>query len=81
MNFYRRGILEFQKDNYREAIYYFYFILETIFGEGKCKEAAVIDAFKKSPELQQCVGRAISDPGPSISLNKKLKNQFDKRVT
>jgi hypothetical protein len=78
MNFYRRGALELQKDNYIAAIYNFYFILETIFGEGKFKEAAVMDSFKKSPELQQCVGRAISDPGPFITFNKKLKNQFDK---
>ena len=81
MNFYRRGLLELFSENYIEAIYDFYFILETVFGEGKFKKAAVMDAFKKSPELRKCVERAISDPGPVITINKKLKAQFDKNYS
>jgi len=81
MNFYRRGILALHDENYIEAIYYFYFILESVFGEGKFKKAAVMDAFKKSPELRKCVERAIYDPGPVITINKKLKAQFDKNYS
>jgi len=37
MNFFRRGMLDLYDGNYIEAIYDFYFILETVFGEGKFK--------------------------------------------
>jgi hypothetical protein len=64
LNVFRRGMLDVSERNYIEAIYDFYFILETLFGEGKFKSAAVSNAFLDSSQLRSCVERAVADPGP-----------------
>lgn len=77
MNFYRRGMLDLYESNYIEAIYDFYFIIETTFAGGKFKQTAVIEAFRNSPDLCNYIRRAISDPGPCITEDQKLKGIFD----
>jgi hypothetical protein len=77
MNFFRRGMIDMEEGNYIEAIYDFYFILETAFGGGKFKKKEISEVFRKSPKLRNCIKNAITDPGPSITSNAKLKTKFD----
>lgn len=77
LNFFRRGMLDVYDRNYIEAIYNFYFILETLFGEGKFKKAAVSNAFLSSDQLRSCVQRALSDPGPMITQDHRIRAQFE----
>src|SRR5205814_983136 len=77
LNFFRRGMLDVYGRNYIEAIYDFYFILETLFGEGKFKTDAVSAAFLNSSQLRSCVERAIMDPGPMITLDARVRPSFE----
>lgn len=61
LNFFRRGELDIADDNYIEAIYDFYFILENQFGDGKFKQTAIKDSFSKSPQLRAAVEEAKND--------------------
>ncbi len=76
LNFFRRGMLDVDERNYIEAIYDFYFILETLFGEGKFKTDAVSTAFLNSSQLRSCVQRGITDPGPMIMLDARIRGSF-----
>jgi hypothetical protein len=78
LNFFRRGMLDVYGRNYIEAIYDFYFILETLFGEGKFKTAAVSAAFLNSSQLRSCVERAMKDPGPLIMLDPRVRLAFER---
>lgn len=77
LNFFRRGMLDVYDRNYIEAIYNFYFLLETVFGDGKFKKAAVSNAFLSSDQLRSCVQRALSDSGPLIAHDPRIRAQFD----
>lgn len=77
LNFFRRGMLDVYDRNYIEAIYDFYFILETLFGQGKFKKTAVSSAFLNSNQLRSCVQRAIQDPGLMITRNPRVQALFE----
>ena len=77
LNFFRRGMLDIYQHEYIEAIYDFYFVLETVFGEGNFKNAAVADAFLASTQLRSCVQRALEDPGPLMTHNPKTREKFN----
>jgi hypothetical protein len=79
LNFFRRGMLDVYERNYIEAIYDFYFILETLFGEGKFRTASVSAAFLSSTQLRSCVQRGITDPGPMIMLDAGIRASFEQR--
>lgn len=76
LSFFRRGMCDVYARNYIEAIYDFYFILETHFADGKFKKAAVEAAFLAAPELRDAVQSAINDPGPIITLTPALAKSF-----
>ena len=78
LNFFRRGMIDVYDRNYIEAIYDFYFILETMFGEGKHKKAAVLRAFRNSDQLRSCVQQAIDDPGLMIGSDQHIQEVFQK---
>ena len=63
LNFFRRGMLDVFSRSYIEAIYDFYFVLESEFGDGKFKKAAILTSFLESPVLRSHIERAITDPG------------------
>jgi len=77
LNFFRRGMLDVVERNFIEAIYDFYFILETLFGGGKFKTDAVSAAFLSSSQLRSCVQRGITDPGPMIMLDARIRGSFE----
>lgn len=51
LSFYRKGCIDMEEMRYIDAIYDFYFVLETLFSGGKTKNAAVKEEFLRSPEV------------------------------
>lgn len=78
LNFFRRGMLDVYDRNYIEAIYDFYFVIETVFADGKFKKSAVLDSFRNSDLLRSCVERALSDPGPMLTQNRNTCAEFER---
>lgn len=75
LNFFRRGMLDVYSNNYIEAIYDFYFVLESEFCDGKFKKAAILNSFLESSVLQSHVQQAIADPGLMLQ-DKRTREQF-----
>jgi hypothetical protein len=78
LNFFRRGMLDVYDRNYIEAIYDFYFVLETLFADGNFKKAAVLDAFRNSNQLRSCLERALADPGPMLTHDNRTREAFQR---
>ena len=51
MSFFREGMNDFADCKYINSFYNFYFFLEDLYGQGKTKNAAVLEAFKVSKQL------------------------------
>lgn len=75
LNFFRRGMLDVYSRNYIEAIYDFYFLLESEFGDGKFKKAAILSSFLESPALRSHVQKSITDPGLMLQ-DRSTREQF-----
>lgn len=75
LNFFRRGMLDVYSNSYIEAIYDFYFVLESEFGDGKFKKSAILNSFLESPALQSHVQRAIAEPSLMLQ-DKRTREQF-----
>jgi hypothetical protein len=60
--FLRKGNRSFSDEEYIEAIYYFYLVFETMFGDGKFKGVAVKKAYSNSAELKRLFNQVISEP-------------------
>lgn len=75
LNFFRRGMLDVYSHSYIEAIYDFYFVLESEFGDGKFKKKAILNSFMESSALRSCIQRAIAEPGLMLQ-NKRTRDQF-----
>jgi hypothetical protein len=58
----RKGYLDMEEWRYIEAIYDFYFMLETLYGNGKTKNVDVQREFLASPILVACTEKELSDP-------------------
>jgi hypothetical protein len=77
VNFFRRGCGDLVNRQYISAIYSFYFVLETLYANGKFKTAAVLQEFKASQDLRAAVQLVISDPGPLFTMNKMTLPEFE----
>lgn len=62
LSFLRKGYLDMEEWRYIEAIYDFYFMLETLYGNGKTKNVDVQREFLASPILVACIEKELSDP-------------------
>lgn len=72
--FFRKGIIDRNEERHIEAIYDFYFFLESMFAEGKTKNHRVKEAFKRSGELRQSIEEVFKKPHELISpLPEELK--------
>jgi hypothetical protein len=60
-SFYRRGVEDYENDLYITAIYQFYFILESLYGDGKFKENDLIKKFDASDELKKIFYETFKD--------------------
>jgi hypothetical protein len=74
--FFRRGMNDVYDRNYIEAIYDFFFFIETMFGEGKFKRASLREAFVRTAPLCEAIQIAVADPGPMISSTPALRQGF-----
>jgi hypothetical protein len=78
LNFFRRGMVDMYNQNYIEAIYDFYFIFETLFGEGKFKKASVRAAFQRSDQLRFSVTEVVNNPSSWMHMrDAELKTKFE----
>jgi hypothetical protein len=73
--FCRKGIVERTEERYIEAIYDFYFFLESLFAQGKTKNHRVKESFKSSKELKECIEEVFKEPS-YISLRRKDIERF-----
>jgi hypothetical protein len=76
LNFFRRGCRDIEDRQYVDAIYDFYFVLETLFSNGKFKTSAVVEEFLGSRELCAAVDLLLTDPGPIFTMNKTILAEF-----
>ncbi len=79
LNFFRKGSEDVFDRRYIEAIYDFYFLLETLYGDGKFRTKAVIDSFIRSSELESCVGEVLNLAGYPFWRGEHLINQFNSK--
>lgn len=67
------------EQQYIEAIYDFYFVLETAYGGGKFKNVDVLDSFKASAELRQATEQALRKPGITIISDANVRRVFQEK--
>lgn len=77
LQFNRRGRDAMRDDRYIEAIYQFYFFLESSFGNGKFKTSAVIEEFIAAPVLTNAIESARKSPHPEVAANPALLAEFN----
>ncbi len=77
LGFFRKGRNDFLERRYIDAIYDFYFLLETVFGNGKTKNAQVAMEFKNSAELVAFTGQVLKNGEQSILRRGGRKNLLD----
>lgn len=76
LNFYRRGRMDISKERYIDAIYDLYFVLETLFANGKFKKNQVIEEFASSSILLDGINHIKSDIDPQIRNEPILYTDF-----
>lgn len=67
LGFYRKGTNDHHDRKYIDAIHDFYFLLETLFGNGKTKNYQVLEEFKKSPSLVAFAAQVLKEGGQIIA--------------
>lgn len=77
LNFFRRGMLDFNDRNYIEAIYDFFFVLESQYADGQFKKSAVLEAFSRSAELCSFVEQVIATPSALLRHEASVQAEFD----
>lgn len=78
LSFYRRGCNDVTKEQYIEAIYDFYFVLESTFANGKSKNYAVEKEFLKSKQLKAYVEKIFSEGELKRSIPSEVRNKYQK---
>lgn len=68
--FFRKGIVSFYEERFIEAIYDFYFFLETMFGEGQFKKHGIIRAFNKSKQLTEAIEKVIANQSANVAYRR-----------
>lgn len=79
LNFFRRAMLDVIKRAHVDAIYDFYFVLETLYADGKFKSNDVKSAFRANAELMECVRQALAEPPPSDILGRQRVSEYQER--
>jgi hypothetical protein len=78
LSFFRQGRIAYGKRRYIEAIYQFYFMFETMFGNGKPKSKPIKNEFKKSTELRSAAEDFLKNAGGPF-LSEDLANQVSEK--
>lgn len=74
--FFRKGIVSFYEGRFIEAIYDFYFYLESMYGEGQFKKRGIEDAFNKSKPLAEAIREVMASPALSVTPRKPELQRF-----
>ncbi|MCX6908384.1 MAG: hypothetical protein NTY01_10120 [Verrucomicrobia bacterium] len=77
LGFFRKGRNDFLERRYIDAIYDFYFVLETLFGNGKWRNYQVKAEFKKSPELIKFAQQVLSEGEQSLIRRQGRRSLLD----
>lgn len=75
LNFFRRGMIDIYERSYIEAIYDFYFMLETLFAEGKFKKAQVKAKFCGAPKLCTAIEQTLKELGAMIGSKERIRRR------
>jgi hypothetical protein len=85
LSFFRKGSIDMSEERYIEAFYDYYFFLESFFGEGKTKNHAVQEAFKKSEPLKVCIDNILRGPDSKLmarnNQNARFREKFKTKTT
>jgi len=76
LSFFRKGRIDVKKSRYIEAIYDFYFVIESAYGDGKFKKAQIVQSFMNSEELVSMIQESLKDPGGIIRRERKFSQKF-----
>ncbi len=79
LSFFRKGRIDVKNSRYIEAIYDFYFVMESAYGDGKFKKAQIVQSFMKSKELVSIVKESLQNPCEIIQREHKLRLQFQEK--
>lgn len=79
LSFYRKGMNDVCERRYIEAIYDFYFFLESLFGAGNFKKDSIKASFKKSTLLVDAIQKTLNNPAIQINREKLLLTEFEKK--
>lgn len=79
LNFYRRGRFNVFEERYIDAIYDLYFVLETLFANGKFKETEVVQKLCSSTALLDAIDHIKKDIDPQIRVEPTLFNEFNQK--
>jgi hypothetical protein len=64
LSFYRKGRNDFLERRHIEAIYDFYFMFESLFGQGKTNNYQVKSELKKSNRFRDAIENLLAEPNP-----------------
>ena len=79
LSFFRKGQIDLHEENYIEAIYNFYFMLEALFSNGKSRNIHVQKEFEKAEILVDAITKGILEFTPIGAYSKRIKADFDKK--
>jgi hypothetical protein len=78
MEFFRRGQQDCYDENFIEAIYDLFFVLEFLFAEGTFKTSSVAEKFEGQEKLKNAIAHAQADPLPELQ-ELPLKPQYEQK--
>ena len=76
MSFFRRGTNDIKREEYIEAFYDYYFMLESYFGNGKTKNAAIEKQMQSSDSLITHISEILNDPRYEQGLPSELRARY-----
>lgn len=80
LNFFRRGKADLSEGRFIDAILDFYFVLETLFANGKFHKAAVIEEFLKASELLDAIRFVKTNVNDPILCPNDIRTEFIDRI-
>lgn len=76
-SFFRRGSEDYENRQYITAIYQFYFILESLYGDGKFKEKDLVRKFAASKELKLIFDKTYNNDEFMFGISRELISKFN----
>ncbi|MEA5581528.1 hypothetical protein VB620_09265 [Nodularia harveyana UHCC-0300] len=78
LSFFRKGRIDFCEHRYIEAIYDFYFLIETLYADGKYDTSGVLKKFESSNDLIEAIQKVIDNPEQMFITEKQQVLEFNK---